>query len=74
MKPSTGDMSPEIAIRALHRDVSARRLYAAASSSMLLRKFVVSRCDDDLRAGRTRRIRGWWVAETEVAIAVLVVV
>jgi len=68
-----GGMSTEIAFRTLRRDVSARRLYATAASPLLLREFVESQCGDDLRAGRTRRVQGWWVAETEVAVAVLVV-
>lgn len=69
---AAGKMSSEVALRTLRREVSDSRLYATASNALLLRRFIESRCDDDLKTGRTRRVRGWWVAETEVAVAVLV--
>jgi hypothetical protein len=69
---TAGEMSVSVALRALRRDVSDRRLYATAHSALLLRRFIEARCDGDLRAGRMRRVRGWWVAETELAVAVLV--
>ena len=54
------------------RDVSSRSLYAVTSNGLLLSEFIEARCSADLASGRTRRIHGWWIAETELAVAVLV--
>jgi hypothetical protein len=64
-------MTPDTALATLRSDASNLRLQAVASSELLLREFIESRSSADRRAGRTRRLQGWWIAETEVAVAVL---
>jgi hypothetical protein len=59
------------ALRTLCAGVSNRCLVVVSANEFLLRRFLDHRRSDDLRAGRTRPIRGWWLSETEVAVAVL---
>jgi len=68
---AAGAITPAAAYATLRRDVSGRGLFALTSSRLLLSEFIEARCSADLEAGRTRRIHGWWVAETELAVAVL---
>jgi hypothetical protein len=62
---------PAAAFEMFRRDLSSRSLYALSSNGLLLSEFIEARCSADLESGRTRRIHGWWIAETELAVAVL---
>jgi len=47
------------------------RVRAIAASDWGLRRWLRERIDADLAAGRTRLANGWIVADTELAVAVL---
>ena len=68
---SAGEITPEAARRSFLGDLSSRQLFGLTSTRRALRKYIVAKSGADLRAGRTVRVHGWWVAETEVAVAVL---
>lgn len=59
------------ALRALRGGASDREVTAAIASGDALVEFVNARRSEDFDAGRVRLVRGWRLAETEVAIATL---
>ena len=66
-----GEITLEEARRTFLGDLSSRQLFELTSTQPALRKFIEARSSADLSAGRTVRVHGWWIAETELAVAVL---
>jgi hypothetical protein len=65
-------MTAEVALRTLRGDASNRALASVLADEQKLRRFINARKSAELRVGRTHPVRGWWLTETEVAVAVLV--
>jgi hypothetical protein len=59
------------ALQMLRGDLSDLRLYALTSNRYSMRRFIAERRSRDLREGRSRYVDGWLLADTEVAIAVV---
>ena len=70
---STAERAGGTALRTLRADSSDSEWLGASEGGDALGVFVAERRSADLRAGRTRLVDGWWLAETEVAVAVLAV-
>ena len=68
---ASAGMTEAQALAKLRADASELHLYALTFNRFLLRSFVAERVEGDLRDGHTRYVAGWLLAETEVAIAVL---
>jgi hypothetical protein len=64
-------MTKAEALQLLRGDLTALRLYALTSNRFCTRRFIADRRAQDLRAGRIRYVDGWLLAESEVAIAVV---
>ena len=64
-------MDAVAALATLRGDLSPLRFYALSWNETLLRRFLAGRRERDLRAGRTRFVDGWLLAESEIAIAAL---
>ena len=65
------EMEASDALALLRAGRSERRLVALTWNRRFMRAFVDDLREEDFRAGRTRYVDGWLMAETEVAIAVL---
>ena len=63
--------TPQAALRTLRGDLAQDGLDVIAADSALLRAHVERLRDADLAAGRLRYADGWLLADTEIAIAVL---
>jgi hypothetical protein len=63
--------TPQAALRTLRGDLTQDGLDVIAADSALLRAHVERLRDADLAAGRLRYADGWLLADTEIAIAVL---
>ena len=63
--------TPEAALSTLRGDLARDALDAIAADATLLRTHVARLRDADLAAGRLRYADGWLLADTEIAIAVL---
>ena len=68
---AAGEMTPKTAGRSFRGDLSSRQLFELTSTKRTLRRFIEAQSRADLRTGRAIRVHGWWVAETELAVAVL---
>lgn len=64
-------MTPRVALRTLRGDLAPERLNAIAIEGALLAAHVERLRAADLAAGRLRYAEGWLLADTEIAIAVL---
>ena len=69
---SRSGMTVEEAVRTLSGNVSNRALASMLADEQKLRRFISARRSADFRVGHTHPVRGWWLSETEVAVAVLV--